>query len=154
MKALVVYESTYGNTEKVARAVGDALTSYATVAVKSVEDVTAGDVRGVGLLVVGGPTQRRGVSPRLHQWLDSLAPRSLRGVIAVAFDTRYRLPSLISGSAAHGIVKRLHRLGAEVFLPVESFYVEGREGPLVEGELERAARWVCLARVRTESTAK
>ena len=54
MKALVVYESTYGNTEKVARAVGDALTEYATVAVKPVENVTAGDVRGVGLLVVGG----------------------------------------------------------------------------------------------------
>lgn len=154
MKALVVYESTYGNTAMVARAVGDALTQYAAVEVTAVEDVRAGDVRGVNLLVVGGPTQRRGVSPHMHAWLDSLASGCLRGVIAVAFDTRYRLPSLISGSAAHGIVKRLHRLGAEVFLPVESFYVEGREGPLVEGELERAAEWACLARVRTGSVAK
>ncbi len=154
MKALVVYESTYGNTEMVARAVGNALTQYAVVQVKSVGDVTAGDVRGVNMLVVGGPTQRRGVSPQLHEWLDSLAPGCLRGVIAVAFDTRYRLPSLISGSAAHGIVKRLQRLGAEVFLPVESFYVEGREGPLVMGELERAGQWACIARARTGSTAK
>ena len=152
MQALVVYESTYGNTEMIARAVGEALTQYAAVVVKPVGDVTAGDVRGVNLLVVGGSTQRRGLSPQMHAWLDSLATGSLRGVIAVAFDTRYRLPSLISGSAAHGIVKRLQRLGAEVFLPVESFYVEGREGPLIDGELERAARWACLARAKTGST--
>ncbi len=153
MKALVVYESTYGNTEMIARAVGEALTQYAVVEMKSVRDARAVDVRDINLLVVGGPTQRRGVSPQMHDWLDSLAPGCLRGVIAVAFDTRYRLPSLISGSAAHGIVKRLQQLGAEVFLPVESFYVEGREGPLVEGELERAGRWACLARAKTRPTA-
>ncbi len=58
-----------------------------------------------------------------------------------AFDTRFRWPELLSGTAARGIAKRLERKGARLIAEPESFFVEHKDGPLTEGELGRAASW-------------
>ncbi len=65
----------------------------------------------------------------------------MQGIRAGAFDTRYHMSAWKSGSAAHGIANKLKRAGASLLVEPESFFVAEREGPLEEGELERAARW-------------
>ena len=92
-------------------------------------------------MIVGGPTQRHRLSPAIRAFLDRLPRRTLHGLSAAAFDTRYHMAACKSGSAAHEIESRLKRTGASLIVPPESFFIAEREGPLEEGELERAARW-------------
>ena len=69
MKALVVYDSFFGNTEKVAQAMGDALASQAQVQTLRVGDVRPEHVTGLDLLIVGSPTRAFSPSPAIKNWL-------------------------------------------------------------------------------------
>ncbi|MGO9178651.1 MAG: flavodoxin family protein [Candidatus Limnocylindrales bacterium] len=152
MQALVVFDSVYGNTERIAWAIGAALAPQVTVAVKRVEDVPVADPAAFDLLIVGGPTQRHGASPALAAWLEGLGHRTLNGVPAAAFDTRYRMSLLLSGSAAGVVARRLGRTGCRLATAPESFFIM-RDRPsagekrrhdseqLEAGEDERAAAW-------------
>ena len=159
MRALVVYESMFGNTQKIAEAVAEGLAGRFGVATLEVGDAPAVLPDDVGLLVVGGPTHAFGlsrpstrqsaadqaerpvVSPGLgvREWLDALQYRS-GGVVAAAFDTKVSRPRL-PGSAARAATKRLRRIGFAIAAPAETFYVAGTPGPLLPGEDERARRW-------------
>lgn len=158
-RALVVFESMFGNTQHIADAVKEGLSSY--VSADILEIGTAPDVLpdGVDLIIVGGPTHAFGMSrPRtredarrqagghvvsarkgLREWLTRLE-RTHRNLAAAAFDTRIDRPR-VPGSAARGAEKRLRKLGFRIACPSESFYVTGATGPLVDGEIERAQRW-------------
>ncbi|HEX6580775.1 MAG TPA: flavodoxin [Actinomycetota bacterium] len=158
-RALVVFESMFGNTQQIAEAVKEGLSSY--VLADILEVGTAPDVlpNGVDLIIVGGPTHAFGMSrPRtredasrqagghvvserngLREWLTTVE-RTGRSLAAAAFDTRIDRPR-VPGSAARGAEKRLRKLGFRIACPSESFYVTGTTGPLVEGESERARRW-------------
>jgi len=157
MKALVVFESMWGNTEQVARAVAGGLQSTGPVEVLDVSGEVPDDLSGIDLLVVGGPTHAFSMSrpttrddavnrgaPSGHakrgirEWLDGLPAADL----AVAtFDTRVGKVRHLPGSAAKKAAKevRRHHLGRVV--DTESFYVDDMEGPLVDGELDRARAW-------------
>jgi flavodoxin len=151
MKALVVYDSVFGNTEKVAQAMGDALGSQAEVQAMRVGDVRPEHLSGLDALIVGSPTRAFSPTPAIKGWLRGLPARSLEGVRVAAFDTRVSLEEVDSalltfmvklfGYAAEPIGKRLVRKGGKPAMPPEGFIVEGTEGPLREGELERAADW-------------
>jgi len=140
VNALVIYDSMFGNTEQIARAIGTELAKLGTVEVRNIDEVGALPT-GLDLLVVGGPTQGHGVDQDEKAFLDRLPAESVRDVPFAAFDTRLRWPELLSGSAAKGIAKRLQQKGARPVAEPESFFVEGKDGPLGEGELERAAVW-------------
>ena len=155
MKALVMYESMFGNTETVARAVADGMAGQFEVTVADVR--TMPRAFGMDVIVVGGPThafgmsrpatrqdalrqgaQREGVvDVGLREWLDT-SPQ-LTGIAAAAFDTKVDKP--FTGSAGRKADRRLHRLGCRVLVPAESFHVGGTPGPLADGERERARRW-------------
>ena len=96
----------------------------------------------------------QGMLPReaLRVFLDGMPRRALLGLPAAAFDTRYRMATWKSGSAARGIAGRLRRAGATLIMPPESFFVAGREGPLEQGELERAAQWAEQVRSAFEAS--
>src|ERR671924_626123 len=122
-RALVIYESMFGNTRTIAEAVGEGLADrFATQVVEVGEAPTSID-GGITLLVVGGPTHSFGLTRAIA--------RSQIG--AATFDTRIDRPR-VPGSAAKGAEKRLRRLGFHIVAPAESFYVNGTEGPLVAGE--------------------
>src|SRR5205807_6759079 len=87
--------------------------------------------------------QVHGVSRTLGAQLDTITGHRLDGLPAAAFDTRGRGPRFLTGAASVGIAKRLEQKGAQLVLEPETFLVEGAEGPLVEGELERARAWAC-----------
>jgi flavodoxin len=140
MNAFVLYDSKFGNTEKVARAIGAALEVDAAVQIQSIKTgmILPPDL---DLLIVGSPTHAHGIPPELKMFLDDLPAGALSGARAAAFDTRYRMPVLLTGSAADGIAKRLRRKGAQIVRAPESFFIEHSEGPLVKGEIERATAW-------------
>jgi hypothetical protein len=158
VRALVVFESMFGNTEVIARAVADGLCPVLDVDV--VEAGSAPSALGdVALLVVGGPTHAFGMSrpstrqdarqrargrvvsegQGLREWLADLQPAT-HAVRAAAFDTRIDKPR-VPGSAARGAERRLRRLGFVVAADAESFFVTDVAGPLLHGEVERAQRW-------------
>lgn len=141
MRALVLFDSQYGNTERVARAIARGLEPHGIVRVASVARQGTGTL-DADLLVVGSPTQVHGMGRHeLHHLLEHLPTAALDGMVAAAFDTRVRGPVGMTGSAATGLARRLRDKGARVIAPVESFIVLGREGPLVDGEEERAVAW-------------
>jgi flavodoxin I len=151
MKALVVYDSFYGNTEKVAQAIGAALGAPMEVVVRRVGDVAAGDLAELALLAVGSPTRAFRPTPAINHFLAGIPAGALAGVKVAAFDTRLpaeEAPSPILrflvklfGYAGPAIAKKLVAKGGALVLAPEGFYVTGTQGPLREGELERAAAW-------------
>jgi flavodoxin I len=148
MKALVVYDSVFGNTEQIAQAIGNAFGSQADVATVQVSSVKPEHLAGLELLVVGSPT--RGFRPT-EAITNFLKNTSINGIKVAAFDTRFseddvesfalRLLIRLGGYAAKRIANRLKKSGGELIAPPEGFFVKDTEGPLKEGELERAADW-------------
>jgi len=151
MKAFVIYDSQYGNTERIAQAIGAALAARVETRVARAADVTADSLADCGLLVVGSPTQSFHATKPVDALLKG---RSLRGVRAAAFDTRFdmaavdsrmlRLAARVAGDNAYAaprIAAQLEEAGAEIVAEPEGFIVTDTEGPLRAGELERAAAW-------------
>lgn len=152
MKALVIYDSEFGNTEQVAKTIGSSLGTPEEAQVKRVGEVKMEDLEGIGLIIVGSPTQRFRPTPAMKDFLKRIPPNGLRGIRAAAFDTRLtdeefettRIGSFfvgIFGYAAQPIANELKKKGGQMAGSAEGFYVQGVEGPLVEGELDRAAAW-------------
>jgi flavodoxin I len=141
MNTLIIYDSTFGNTAQLAQAMADTLGEHGKVQMVRADEAGLSEMKEIDLLIVGGPTQRHGVSPAMRDLLERLPRRTLRGVGAAAFDTRYHMAAWKSGSAVSRIASKIKRTGASLLVAPESFFVAEREGPLEEGELERASRW-------------
>ncbi len=152
MKALVVYDSVYGNTEQIAQAIGDGLGTEGDVQVLRASDVKPEQLEGLDLLVVGSATQRFTSLPATSRFLKGIPRDSLDGIKVAAFDTRFTVSNIekvrvlafivrIFGYAAEPILSKLEKKGGEPAVPPEGFFVGDTEGPLEEGELERATGW-------------
>jgi len=151
MKALVLYDSVFGNTEKVAQAIGAALGPPEEVSVLRVADARPEQLSGLDVLVVGSPTRGFRPMPSVSTFIKGLPAGALQGVRTAAFDTRIatedagsavpRFFVRLFGWAAPRIAKRLAQQGGSQAVAPEGFYVLGSEGPLREGELDRAAEW-------------
>ena len=152
MKVLIVYDSYFGNTESIARSIGEALTEEHDVTVVSVK--TVGDELGKpwDLLVVGSPTRAFRPTAAITAMLKRIAPAKGASEKRYAvFDTRVSLEEVNSrflsfmvklfGYAAEPMDRLLKRKG---FLPASTpqwYFVTESEGPLHAGEVERAAQW-------------
>lgn len=141
MNTLVVYESQFGNTEQVALAIAGALRAFGQAQAVRVDPARPIELQGVDMLVVGGPTQSWGVTSGIQSFLATIPPKQLRSLSVACFDTRLRQPRLLTGSAAGVMAKILQKMGVSPLVPAESFLVSGKEGPLISGELDRAAAW-------------
>jgi len=143
MNALVVYDSKFGNTERIAETIALAFQEAVPTRLTAIDDVPdlGAALAGVDILVIGGPTQVHGVSAGLRHPVEELAEGSLKGVRTAAFDTRLHGMRAVTGSAAVRLGRLLRRRGAWLVVPPSSFIVEGREGPLHEGEVEHAHAW-------------
>lgn len=144
MLTVVIYDTKFGNTARIASAIAQGAGEPGSVSVLDAAEALQSPMERPDLLFVGGPTQRRGPSPALRGFVDALPP-SLRGVPAATFDTRYRGSKWLMGSAAAEVARRLGRAGARLAAPPESFFIARggsleRQG-LEPGELERAERW-------------
>jgi hypothetical protein len=167
MRTVIVYESLFGNTHKIAEAIAEGIRTQqpdAEVACVRVADGSPALIREADLLIVGGPTHMRGMSsgmtrkkgaegeqkkahdlrvepgfdgPGLRDWFHGL-DKPPGSSSAAAFDTRAGIR--MAGGAAAGIARRLRRHGYRV-LAMEGYIIDDTQGPLLAGELDRARDW-------------
>ncbi|HWA19336.1 MAG TPA: flavodoxin domain-containing protein [Devosia sp.] len=150
MSIAIVYDSIFGNTAEVARAIAAALEPDGPVTLVPVHEARALDLGGVDLLIVGSPTRGFRPTPAISEFvegLDKVAP----GKAAAAFDTRLDLETITpaplrwvvdaGGYAADRVAAMLERHGFALRGGNGGFLVTGTEGPLKDGEAERARRW-------------
>ena len=164
MRAVVVYESMFGNTHEVADAIARGLAPSFDTTVVPVSEASVEALAGIELLVVGGPTHVHAMSseksragapqqaeksggdlhlepnyegPGLRDWFHGLTSTPVR---AAAFDTRVDISAIMSGRASKGIASRLTKHGATLVVEPESFLVD-KQNHLIPGELDRAEAW-------------
>jgi flavodoxin len=152
IKILVIYDSFFGNTEKIAQAIGRAIDSSEVIPVSSIKPV---HLTELDLLIVGSPTRSFNASPAITDRLKEIPSSGLKGTKAAVFDTRFP-DSVIAetkslaffvklwGRAAFAdkhIEDLLKKKSGKLIVPSMGFYVTGTEGPLMDGEVERAEQW-------------
>jgi hypothetical protein len=163
MRAMIVYESMFGNTRTIAEAVAEGLRGSMPVEVVEVGTAPLGLPADVTLVVAGGPTHAHGLSSAksrtdaakrvdrvvsagigVREWVEGLTPPADL-VLAAAFDTRIKGPELLWGSAAKGVAKRLAQQGFKLAVPPQSFAIDGPSGPPADRvpatEVEKARAW-------------
>jgi hypothetical protein len=167
MRALVVYESLYGNTHAVAISIAAGLSASHEVTLVPVTRATPELVAAADLVVAGGPTHMHGMStagsrrmavdaaakegsglamdpdadgPGMRGWLSGMGAG--RG-LATAFDTRLSGAPMLTGRASRGISRLLKAHGYRLLATPESFLVS-KQGTLLEGEEARAHAWGAL----------
>ncbi len=164
MNVLIVYDSVYGNTERIARAIFGTLDgAHGGARLLKAEEAATLVGQPCDLLIVGGPTQRHAASPAMRAFFENVPRGTYKGTQAAAFDTRYRMSAFLTGSAAEWIAGRLKRAGAALAVPPESFFIARDVPPegekrrhelehLEHGEEQRASAWAVtiLARMASE----
>jgi hypothetical protein len=160
-RALVVYESLFGNARAVAGQVAEGLRDGFDVQVAEVSEAPKAIDDDVALIVVGGPTHQLGMTKPasrrhataqyaeapaasdvgLRDWLGAL--QAPGGASAATFDTRLRRPTILRklDHANKSEQRALRRHGMRIVVPAEKFLVESATGPLCAGELDRAREW-------------
>ena len=135
MNSLVIYDSNYGSTKKIAQTIAEKLEAE----IFAVSEITDDQSFKIDLLVVGSPVNAFRPSKKMLDFLDTLKSGDLENIKAAAFDTRVKL--FIHGDAAGKISKKLAQAGAEMVASPQAFYAKGKEGPLFDGEIEKAQEW-------------
>ncbi len=140
MKALVVYESTWGNTEKIAQAIAAGLAGGTRAL--PLKAAGAEELDKIDVLVIGSPVINGRPSPSMQTYLQSVKRETAAKLKVAAFDTRLksRLATMF-GNAASRMSAQFQELGSKPIARPEGFIVKGQKGPLADGEVERATRW-------------
>lgn len=148
MKTVVVYDSMFGNTQKVAEAIASEFGGECRLC--HAKEAKAQELAEAELLIVGSPTHGGQASVTTRNLLKQLGRGDLANAQVAAFDTRVaegeqavllRLLLKLIGYAAPKMAKALAGKGGRLAQAPEGFIVEDKEGPLRTGELERAQRW-------------
>jgi len=139
MDTLIIYLSFYGNTGAIAERIENTLGKKAEL--RFFEDVKEKEIRSASLLIFGSPTHKYYSPSHMREFLDALPDSLFENKLFCVFDTRYNQPIAKLGSAALEISDRIKRRGGTELLPPESFFVVDREGPLEDGEEQRAEEW-------------
>ena len=142
MKAVVVYDTYFLNTTRIAEAVTEAMEGEGAEArMERIYQLDFSSLGDIDMFIIGSPTHIGGMPRPVKSVLKRLLGDTLKGIRTATFDTRYQMPARKSGSAALRIARMLKKLGGEELVSPESFFVTERRGPLVDGELERAKAW-------------
>ena len=151
MKAVVLYDSYFGNTEKIAQAIGKALGTAKTVSVVKVDQAKREMLDGIDVFIAGSPTRAFSPTPTVKSFLKKIPANGLNGVKVAAFDTRLpmdeNVPGFLKfmvkmfGYADKPLQDLMVKKGGRVSVQSQGFFVKESEGPLQDGELERAVDW-------------
>jgi flavodoxin len=137
MKALVVFDSNFGNTKIIAETIAKEFGKDTRAL--SVLDFSVKELEAIDLLIIGSPIVGWKPSEKMRKFLTSLSRGQLKGLKAATFDTRIKI--FFHGDAAKKISQELKEAGATIIIEPQAFYVQRREGPLIDGEVEKAAEW-------------
>lgn len=149
---IVIFDSLFGNTQKIAKAITTAFKTTSKVRLAHVSEVGSDDLKPHDLVIVGSPTQGGRPTVTLSTFLESLPSGSLKGKDIAAFDTRFdenkqkfslKMLMKFIGYAAPKIQAVLVSKGGNPISKPQAFIVNGKEGPLKSGEAEKAtAIWL------------
>lgn len=152
--AWVVYDSVHGNTRAIAEAIAEGLRRSGPVHVVPAGEADPARLNGARAVVLGCPTHAFSSSPAMKAFAAKLTPGTLSDVPFAAFDTRFSIEDMPSrvlrvivplvgkrAWAATDLARTGARAGANLLVEPEGFCVRDTEGPLVDGELQRAAAW-------------
>lgn len=135
MNSIVIYDSNYGNTKIIAGAIAKELSAKAVPVSAAKPD----ELKNYDLVVFGSPIIGWKPSEKMGGFLASLKSGQLENIKAATFDTRVKL--FIHGDAAGKIAGALKKAGAHIIAKPAGFFVKGKEGPLLEGEVDKAVEW-------------
>jgi flavorubredoxin len=126
MKAIIIYHTRYGNTERIAKSLETGLKEAS-----GIQDVVCTNVRDVvsaidslkeyDIICIGAPTEGFSAPKPIKEFLGKLKRVNLAGNYGFAFDTK--VDSKLSGSAAKFIEKELKSQGLQIVAPRESALV-------------------------------
>lgn len=174
-RALVVFESMFGNTERIARAVAETLElhGYAVTTYDVADAATPSGAIDTELVVVGAPTHafslsrpstradavRQGADASkgragLREWLEAAAPASGRTIPTLAFDTRAEKVRHLPMAAGPRALRLAKHRGFDTPVRAAAFLVSDTAGPLLASEVDRARSWIssALSLVRPAAT--
>lgn len=153
MKILIVYDSIFGNTMKIAKAIKESLKGE-EITLGRPKELKKGIIGEVDAIIAGSPTRAFKPTKKITKFLNSIHPKDISGKNALAFDTRISKDDVNSkvfntfekmfGYAGDSIEKILAKKGAIIAASHEGFCVKESEGPLKDGELDRAEKWAKL----------
>jgi len=151
MKTLIVYDSYFGNTEKIAKEVFNTIPDKKDAVITKVDSVDKADIESFDLLIVGSPTRAFKMTKNISAFLKSLDERKLRNKKIALFDTRMNVEKTDSkflkfmakrfGYAVDSMAKKIDKKAKNSVFEEKWFYVKDSEGPLLETELENAREW-------------
>jgi len=143
--SLVVFFSKFGNTKIVAETIAETLEPAGSICILNAEEIRGTDLNGYDLVLMGTPTHKMNLPTVVKPIFDELQKGCLKGIPVAAFDTSYKMsPWLSRFTAAKKLNRKLRKLSGKGIVPPETFFVMEREGPLYEGEIERAKGWANL----------
>ena len=152
MKGLVLYDSVFGNTGKVAQAINEELQKNGESKLKNADSFSISDLNALDVIVVGSPTRAFTMTPKMKTLLKSIPNGKLKHVRYLTFDSRMNVVEVnnkfltfmvgIFGYASEKIAKMLRKKGCQAAGNSECFYVKESEGPLQDGELQKAKEWI------------
>jgi len=137
MNALVIYDSNFGNTKLVAEEIVNNLDGNAkTISVKHFHDT---DLAGIDLVIWGSPVNGWRPTVATMSVLNDLPEKTFQDIRFTTFDTRVKM--FLHGDAKDHMAEKIRTLGGKPIAKPKEFYVKGKDGPLIEGEIEKAAQW-------------
>lgn len=152
MKIIIIYDSVFGNTGKIAQAVYTSITEQSNIYICKPSEIKYEQLYDIDLLIVGSPTNGFRPTPSIIGFLKNIPNNCLEGTYVAAFDTRFSISDLNSsfvkfivktgGYASKSIASQLVKKGGQLIISPEGFLVKTDKGPLLAGELERASKWV------------
>ena len=151
MKIVILFDSYFGNTEKVATSIKERLDQSGELILSRFNNASPDILDNTDILILGSPTRAFRPTKTSTDFLKNLPSNSLNGIQIAAFDTRIDLKDVDSkflrfmaglfGYAAEPLQRIMLKKGGIIAAESEGFYVKGTQGPMTDGELERASVW-------------
>ena len=151
MKIVILFDSYFGNTEKVASYIKDGLDPSGELILNRFNNASQDILKNADILILGSPTRAFRPTKSAMDFIKNMPSNSLKGIKTASFDTRMDLKDVDSkflrfmaglfGYAAEPLQKMMIKKGSTAAAEPEGFFVKGNEGPMYDGELERASSW-------------
>lgn len=150
MNTLIIYDSAYGNTAKVAYVIENEASTFGKVKHVMAKDFKVSDITDVDVMFIGSPTQGGRPTQSISDLVNSLSSDVYKHIPVATFDTRFateahglglKILMKTIGFASPKIAASVKHKSGRILGSPEGFIVDDKEGPLLEGELKRAAEW-------------
>jgi flavodoxin len=142
-KALIVYESKYGNTRLVAEKIAEGMSQASEIEIELVElkDVNLDQVDEFDTILIGSPNHVGSPTRSIRKFIDELGKSNIKNKKGAVFDT------YMAKDFEKAVKKMEKQIGAKVpglilVAPGLSIRVDGMKGPVTDGELPKCEEFV------------